>query len=128
MLRGRDEQVIAVRFLARDERSADLAAGAGLVLNHDGRLQLIAQVLSEAARNQIRETARRKRDDDGDGFAVGPIGGGRDSRREQGVAAADDDGGQIAAQRDAMQLLVRHACLQFVVVIKTSVYASSAAS
>ncbi len=56
------QQVLAVRRSARCGLRADVAAGAGLVLNDDRVIPALSQFLAEDAREQVRPRARRERD------------------------------------------------------------------
>ncbi|MNL00236.1 hypothetical protein D3C87_1206620 [compost metagenome] len=72
VVRGRDQQRVAVRVGARHDLGADLPAGAGAVVHHEGLLQLGLHVTGDAARQQVGHAARRERHDDGDGLG-GPV-------------------------------------------------------
>ena len=55
------QQVLAIRRRPRCDLRADVAAGAGLVLNDDGMIPALPQFLAEDAREQVRSRARRER-------------------------------------------------------------------
>src|SRR5439155_20345076 len=66
--RRRDEQRVAVGRALRDEIGADIAAGAGLVLDDDRLSQGFRKTRAQSARGEIRDSARRKSDDEPDWF------------------------------------------------------------
>jgi hypothetical protein len=67
----RHEQRVAVGRRALDERGADGAGGARLVVDDPGAAQLLGQLLRQHARDGVGGAARRERHDQRDGLVAG---------------------------------------------------------
>src|SRR5947207_1435300 len=79
--RRRDEQRVAVGRALRDEVGADIAAGAGLVLDDDRLSQGFRKARAQSTRGEIGDTARRESDDEPD--RLGGIVSQRRQRKKQ---------------------------------------------
>ena len=66
---GVDDERVTVGRCAHDKFSADVAAAAGLVVNDEGLLELVGQLLADAALNHVGAAAGSEGDDHAHGFA-----------------------------------------------------------
>src|SRR2546422_6335407 len=85
--RRRDEERVAVGCALRDEIGADVASGAGLVLDDHRLSQGFREARAQGARGEIGDPARRKRDDEPDRLRrILREGGERKKQRDPGAA------------------------------------------
>src|ERR1044072_3011717 len=92
-----DQEGVAVGWRCGHGGTADIAAGAALVLDHAGCLELDRELLAQQPRQHVGRAACRKRHDEADGLA-GPVlrrrlrrandGGDRDEEQFQGSHVA----------------------------------------
>jgi len=92
-------QRVAVGRRARRQRGADIAGGAGVVLDVESLAEVLAELLGDQAGEQVARAARPERHDDAHrpaGIGLGGSDAGRDLRLARAGASEDRHSGQTA--------------------------------
>jgi hypothetical protein len=95
------QQGVAILLGLGDQVGADIAAGAGLVLDHDRLADGVLQLRADEARQDVRGPARRERHDDPDRLGEG---------LSRGAAGCEAQSENCESRNDAEPTNM-HACL-----------------